>query len=76
MSSGRGLVLWAGFIGSVMAVYYAVKATYPDRPSAPKEYPGGLDEELGGPGAARVCYEHFRQMKLTKKQAFKAGDEL
>jgi len=54
MSPGRGAVLWAGFIASVLGLGYAVKLTYPDRPSAPTEYPDGLEAELGGPGAVRV----------------------
>ncbi|ETI28548.1 hypothetical protein G647_00998 [Cladophialophora carrionii CBS 160.54] len=54
MSTSRGLLLWAGFISAVLGVYYGVSATYPGKPSAPKEYEGGLFEELGGPGAVRV----------------------
>lgn len=55
MSSARGALLWAGFLGCVGALSYAVYLTYPDRPSAPKTYDGGLDRELGGPGSLRVC---------------------
>ena len=46
--------MWGGFISCVLAVYYGVYATLPDRPSAPKEYVDGLEAELGGPGAVRV----------------------
>lgn len=31
-----------------------VKATYPDRPSFPREFEDGLERELGGAGATRV----------------------
>ncbi|EXJ64599.1 NADH dehydrogenase (ubiquinone) 1 beta subcomplex 8 [Cladophialophora yegresii CBS 114405] len=54
MSTARGLLLWAGFISAVLGIYYGVSATYPGKPSAPKEYEGGLFEELGGPGAVRA----------------------
>jgi NADH dehydrogenase (ubiquinone) 1 beta subcomplex subunit 8 len=54
MSPQRGLVMWAGFIGVIFGLYYICKATYPDMPAVPKEYEGGLFEELGGKGAVRV----------------------
>lgn len=58
MSPRRGLILWTGFIGAVLGVVFTVKATYPDRPSAPKEYTNGLEKELGGAGALRVSRSH------------------
>jgi len=61
MTTSRGLLLWAGFISCVLGVSYAVSVTYPGKPSVPTEYAGGLDKELGGPGAVR---------------AFQAGDEI
>jgi NADH dehydrogenase (ubiquinone) 1 beta subcomplex subunit 8 len=54
MKPARALLLWGGFIAAVLGLSYAVKQTYPDRPSAPKEYPDGLEHELGGPHALRV----------------------
>lgn len=54
MSQRMGLAMWAFFLSCVGGVSFAVYSTYPDRPSAPKEYPGGLEAELGGPGALRV----------------------
>lgn len=54
-SSQRGLVLWAGFLGCIATLSGAVYLTYPDRPSFPKEYADGLEAELGGPHALRVC---------------------
>lgn len=54
MTPAKGALMWAGFISIVLGLSYAVKATYPDRPSAPKEYVDGLEAELGGPGALRV----------------------
>ena len=54
MSGSRGALMWCGFLGILGSLIFAVKMTYPDRPSAPKEYEGGLEAELGGPGAVRV----------------------
>jgi len=61
MTPGRGLLMWSGFITCVLGLSYAVYVTYPDLPSAPKEYEDGLEAELGGKGAVR---------------AWKKGDEL
>lgn len=54
VSPGRGLVQIAAFIATFLSVCYAVKATYPDRPSFPREFEDGLQRELGGAGATRV----------------------
>lgn len=56
MSPARALLLWGGFIAAILGLSFVVKQTYPDRPSAPKEYPDGLETELGGPGALRVGF--------------------
>lgn len=58
MSGKMGMAMWAFFLSCVGGLSYAVYATLPDRPSAPKEYEGGLEAELGGPGALRVGF-HF-----------------
>lgn len=31
-----------------------VSTYYPDRPSVPRTFPGGLEAELGGPNAVRA----------------------
>ena len=31
-----------------------VRQYYPDKPAIPRTFPGGLDRELGGPGAVPV----------------------
>lgn len=54
VSPGTGLAQIGLFIATFLSVCYAVKLTYPDRPSYPREFEGGLERELGGPGAARV----------------------
>lgn len=56
MTPARGALLWGGFVSIVLGLSYAVYTVYPDRPSAPKEYPDGLEAELGGPGALRVSF--------------------
>lgn len=56
MSGKMGMAMWAFFLSCVGGLGFAVYSTYPDRPSAPKEYEGGLEAELGGPGALRVSY--------------------
>ncbi|KAG9248819.1 hypothetical protein BJ878DRAFT_486213 [Calycina marina] len=51
---GKAALQVGAFILVVCGLLTAVKLTYPDRPSAPKEYEGGLEAELGGPGAVRA----------------------
>ncbi|EKG13867.1 hypothetical protein MPH_08960 [Macrophomina phaseolina MS6] len=49
-----GWVLFGAFwttFGSFCAVTYYLR---PDKPSAPRTFPDGLEKELGGPGALRV----------------------
>ncbi|KAI1329203.1 NADH:ubiquinone oxidoreductase subunit [Xylariaceae sp. FL0255] len=42
------------FITVFCGVLYVVKALYPDRKAFPREFEGGLERELGGPGAVRA----------------------
>jgi hypothetical protein len=42
------------FIATVLGVSSVVYINYPDRVSYPREFEGGLERELGGPGALRV----------------------
>ena len=42
------------FIATVFGLCAAVGVVYPDKVSAPKTYPGGLEAELGGKGAVLV----------------------
>ncbi|KAL6711109.1 hypothetical protein ACN47E_006984 [Coniothyrium glycines] len=48
---GWGFVLLGTFVASVFGLCTAVGFVYPDKLSAPKTYPDGLDAELGGKGA-------------------------
>jgi NADH dehydrogenase (ubiquinone) 1 beta subcomplex subunit 8 len=51
---GKGAFQLACFVAAVLTLCTAVMMSYPDRPSAPREFEGGLEAELGGPGALRV----------------------
>jgi NADH dehydrogenase (ubiquinone) 1 beta subcomplex subunit 8 len=44
------------FIATFLSVSGVVYMFYPDMPAYPREFPGGLEKELGGPGALRVSY--------------------
>ncbi|KAI4921467.1 hypothetical protein J4E85_008812 [Alternaria conjuncta] len=46
-----GFVLLGTFVASVFGLCAAVGTFYPDKLSAPKTYPDGLEAELGGKGA-------------------------
>lgn len=54
ITAGKGLMQIGAFIATILSVCYAAKLTYPDRPAYPREFEGGLERELGGPGAVRV----------------------
>ena len=51
---GKGAVLLGTFVAAVFGLCAAVYPYYPDKPSAPRTFPGGLDVELGGEGALHV----------------------
>lgn len=53
-TTGPGLIMIGTFIATVLGVSGLVYLNYPDRPSYPREFEGGLERELGGPGAVRV----------------------
>ncbi|KAI0903253.1 hypothetical protein F4823DRAFT_619335 [Ustulina deusta] len=42
------------FIAVFMGVCWVIGRLYPDKPSFPREFEGGLERELGGPGATRA----------------------
>lgn len=75
-SSGWGAVLLGTFVASVFTLCGVVSVYYPDKPSVPRTFPGGLEKELGGPGAVRVCM-HCTLLKtgLTREQARRDGDD-
>lgn len=51
---GWGAVLLGTFVVSVFGLMGVVRMYYPDKPSVPRTFPGGLQRELGGPGAVSV----------------------
>jgi|TARA_R110002003_G_scaffold54_11_gene4785 NADH dehydrogenase (ubiquinone) 1 beta subcomplex subunit 8 len=51
---GWGGVLIGTFVASVLGLCGVVAMYYPDKKSAPKTYPDGLEAELGGKGALLV----------------------
>ncbi|KAL2165603.1 hypothetical protein VTG60DRAFT_4256 [Thermothelomyces hinnuleus] len=57
IGTGKGLFQIGVFVAVFLSVCYGVKLTYPDRVSYPREFEGGLERELGGPGAVRARME-------------------
>lgn len=53
-TTGPGLTMIATFVTVFLGVSGLVYLNYPDRPAYPREFEGGLERELGGPGAVRV----------------------
>ncbi|KAI9817253.1 MAG: hypothetical protein M1827_001366 [Pycnora praestabilis] len=50
----KGFALLSCFVGAVFTLCGVVYLYYPDKPSAPREFPEGLERELGGQGALRA----------------------
>ncbi|KAI1200947.1 hypothetical protein F5X97DRAFT_291740 [Nemania serpens] len=42
------------FVAVTLGLCWVVGKVYPDKPSYPREFEGGLERELGGPGAVRA----------------------
>ncbi|KAI9728301.1 MAG: hypothetical protein M1834_007705 [Cirrosporium novae-zelandiae] len=51
---GHGAVLMSCFIATVLGLCAVTKMYYPDKPAVPREFPDGLEKELGGPRAVRA----------------------
>ena len=51
---GKAFFQLGCFAAAVFGLCGIVSVYYPDKPSVPKTYPGGLEAELGGPGAVSV----------------------
>lgn len=47
------------FVATVLGVSGVVYLNYPDMVAYPREFEGGLQRELGGPGAVRVGFDNF-----------------
>ncbi|SLM36811.1 nadh:ubiquinone oxidoreductase subunit [Lasallia pustulata] len=48
---GKSFFLLGCFVATVGVLLGVVSVYYPDKPSAPRTFPGGLEAELGGPNA-------------------------
>ena len=58
-STGPGLIMIGTFVATVLGVSGVVYLNYPDMVAYPREFEGGLQRELGGPGAVRVGFDNF-----------------
>ncbi|KAL8396791.1 hypothetical protein RB594_003757 [Gaeumannomyces avenae] len=54
VTPGKGAVQFGAFVAVFLAILAGLKLTYPDVQSYPREFEGGLERELGGPGATRA----------------------
>ncbi|KXL51488.1 MAG: hypothetical protein FE78DRAFT_118889, partial [Acidomyces sp. 'richmondensis'] len=52
-----GAVLWGTLVASILGLSAVCWRFYPDKPSATRTFPGGLEAELGGPRAPRAAME-------------------
>jgi NADH dehydrogenase (ubiquinone) 1 beta subcomplex subunit 8 len=65
---GWGFVLLGTFVVSVFTLMGAVSMVYPDKKSAPRTYPDGLEVELGGKRALLVSgHEMYGMYLLTAR---------
>jgi NADH dehydrogenase (ubiquinone) 1 beta subcomplex subunit 8 len=53
---GKASLMVGAWVLCVLSLAGVVYMTYPDKPSVPRRFPGGLAEELGGEGAVAVRY--------------------
>lgn len=51
---GHAFFLMSCFIATTLGLCGVVSMFYPDKPSIPREFPDGLEKELGGPNALPV----------------------
>jgi NADH dehydrogenase (ubiquinone) 1 beta subcomplex subunit 8 len=54
VSSKTAFAQLGAFVVVVLGVCWVVGRMYPDKPSFPREFEGGMERELGGSGAVRV----------------------
>jgi NADH dehydrogenase (ubiquinone) 1 beta subcomplex subunit 8 len=55
VTARKGFFNLGVFVAAFLGFCGVVSFYYPDKPSVPRTYPEGLEKELGGPGATRVC---------------------
>ncbi|KAF4127014.1 NADH dehydrogenase (ubiquinone) 1 beta subcomplex subunit 8 [Geosmithia morbida] len=51
---GPGLIMIGTFVATVLGVSGLIYLNYPDKVAYPRTFEGGLERELGGPGAVRA----------------------
>jgi NADH dehydrogenase (ubiquinone) 1 beta subcomplex subunit 8 len=56
---GWSAVLLGTYVATFLCICAAVYPFYPDKPTVPRTFPGGLDRELGGPGAVIVSSKSY-----------------
>jgi NADH dehydrogenase (ubiquinone) 1 beta subcomplex subunit 8 len=61
---GKGALQLGCFVAIVLGFCGVVSVLYPDKPSAPREFEGGLEKELGGPGALRVSDDFVLERRM------------
>lgn len=59
---GKAFLHLGCFVAAFLGLCGTVSLFYPDKPSVPRTFPGGLEKELGGPNAVRVSLDdsHYR----------------
>ena len=77
VTPGTAILQLTCFVGVVLGLCGVVSLFYPDTPAVPREFEGGLERELGGPGALRVSCPlvAFIADVLTTYKARAPGDE-
>jgi len=65
-TTGPGLIMIGTFVATVLGVSGLVYLNYPDKVAYPREFEGGLQRELGGPGAVRVGLRNPPSSFLTR----------
>ena len=70
---GKGALQLLAFVGIVLGFCGIVSYTYPDKVSAPREFEGGLEAELGGPNAVRVSDQWWRNGSVRHSANFNIG---
>ncbi|THC93757.1 hypothetical protein EYZ11_006765 [Aspergillus tanneri] len=54
VTARKGFFHLGVFVATFLGLCGVVSLSYPDKPSAPRTFPDGLEKELGGPNAAPV----------------------
>lgn len=60
VSPGKGAIWFGTFVLTFCSVLAVVYQLYPDKPTVPRTFPGGLEKELGGPNAVPVSRDLCR----------------